>query len=72
MTQHTDNELHLIAIDTTSFTYKFLAQKETQLSLFNAKISDDGKYLVNLVQHCQPLLWNLLTDQLICKLFMQC
>ena len=69
MTQHTDKELRLIAIETTSFTYKFLAQKETQLSLFNAKISDDGKYLVNLVQFCQPLLWNVLTGQLICKLF---
>ncbi|XP_068719523.1 NACHT domain- and WD repeat-containing protein 1-like [Montipora capricornis] len=69
MTQHTDKELHLIAIDTTSFTHKFLNLKETQLSLFNAKISDDGEYLVNLVEYSQPLLWNLLTGELICKLF---
>ena len=69
MTQHTDKELRLIAIDATSFTYKSLAQTETQMSLFNARISDDGKYLVNLVQYCKPLLWNLLTGQLICKLF---
>ena len=69
MTQHTDKELCLIAIDTTSFTHKFLRQEGEQLSLFNAKISDDGKYLVNLVQYSQPLLWNLLTGKLVCKLF---
>ena len=69
MTQHTDKELHLIAIDTTAFTHKFLSYEGKQLSLFNAKISDDGKYLVNLVQYSQPLLWNLFTGKLICKLF---
>ena len=69
MTQHADKELHLIAIDTTTFTHKFLSYEGEQLSLFNAKISDDGKYLVNLVQYSQPLLWNLLPGKLICKLF---
>ena len=69
ITQHTDKELHLIAIDTTTFTHKSLRYDGEQLSLFNGKISDDGKYLVNLVQYSQPLLWNLLTGKLICKLF---
>ena len=69
MTQHTDKQLHLIAIDTTSFTHECLSYKGEQLSLFNAKISYDGNYLVNLVQYSQPLLWNLLTGKLICKLF---
>ena len=69
MSQHTDKELHLIAIDTTSFTHKFLSYKGEQLSLFNARISDDGKYLVSLVQYSQPLLWDLLTGKLVCKLF---
>lgn len=69
MTQHTDKQLHLIAIDTTTFTHKCLSYKGEQLSLFKASVSDDGKYLVNLVQYSQPLLWDLQTGKLICKLF---
>ncbi|KAL9973170.1 hypothetical protein ACROYT_G019587 [Oculina patagonica] len=69
MTQHKDKELPLIAIDTTSFTHKILKYEGEQLMLFNARISDDGKYLVNLVQYSQPLLWDLHTGQLIRKLF---
>ena len=69
MTQHTDKQLHLIAIDTTTFTHKCLSYKGEQLSLFKASISDDGNYLVNLVQYSQPLLWDLQTGNLICKLF---
>jgi len=69
MTQHRDKELHLIAIDTTSFSHKILKYEGEQLTLFNARISDDGKYLVNLVQYSQPLLWDLHTGQLIRKLF---
>ena len=69
MTQHKDKELHLIAIDTTSFAHKSLSYQGEQLTLFNAKISDDGKYLVNVVQYSQPLLWNLLTGKLVCTLF---
>ena len=69
MTQHSDKELHLIAIDTASFSNKMLKYKGEQLTLFNARISDDGKYLVNLVQYSQPLLWDLHTGELIRKLF---
>jgi len=69
MTQHKDKELHLVAIDTTSFSHKILKYEGEQLTLFNARISDDGKYLVNLVQYSQPLLWDLHTGQLIRKLF---
>lgn len=69
MTQHSDKQLHLIAIDTTTFTHKCLSYKGEQLSLFKASISDDGNYLVNLVQYSQPLLWDLQTGNLICKLF---
>ena len=69
MTQHSDKELHLVAIDTTSFSHKILKYEGEQLTLFNARISDDGKYLVNLVQYSQPLLWDLHTGQLIRKLF---
>ena len=69
MTQHSDKELHLIAIDTTTFSHKILKYEGEQLMLFNARISDDGNYLVNLVQYSQPLLWNLQTGQLIRKLF---
>ena len=69
MTQHNDKELPLVAIDTTSFSHKILKYKGEQLTLFNARISDDGKYLVNLVQYSQPLLWDLHTGQLIRKLF---
>lgn len=69
MTQYTDKQLHLIAIDTTTFTHKCLSYKGEQLSLFKASVSDDGKYLVNLVQYSQPLLWDLQTGKLICKLF---
>ncbi|KAJ7375747.1 hypothetical protein OS493_039155 [Desmophyllum pertusum] len=36
MTQHSDKELHLIAIDTTSFSNKRLKYKGEQLTLFNA------------------------------------
>ena len=69
ITQHTDKQLHLIAIDTTTFTHKCLSYEGEQLSLFKASISDDGKYLVNLVQYSQPLLWDLQTGKLIWKLF---
>lgn len=69
MTQHRDKELRLTVIDTTSFSSKNLLYKGEQLSLFNARISDDGNYLVSLVQYSQPLLWNLQTGQLIQKLF---
>ena len=69
MTQHRDKELHLVAIETTSFSHKILKYEGEQLTLFNARISDDGKYLVNLVQYSQPLLWDLHTGQLILKLF---
>ena len=69
ITQHTDKQLHLIAIDTTTFTHKCLSYEGEQLSLFKASISDDGKYLVNLVQYSQPVLWDLQTGKLIWKLF---
>ena len=69
MTKHSDKELHLIAIDTTTFNHKNLKCEGEQLILFNARISDDGRYLVNLVQYSQPLLWDLHTGQLIRKLF---
>ncbi|KAJ7363338.1 hypothetical protein OS493_011626 [Desmophyllum pertusum] len=69
MTQHSDKELHLIAIDTTNFSNKMLKYKGEQLTLFNARISDDGKFLVNLVQYSQPLLWDLHTGELVRKLF---
>ena len=69
ITQHTDKQLHLIAIDTTTFTHKCLNYEGEQLSLFKASISDDGKYLVNLVQYSQPVLWDLQTGKLISKLF---
>ena len=69
MTQHSDKQLHLIAIDTNTFTHKCLSYKGEQLSLFKASISDDGNYLANLVQYSQPLLWDLQTGNLICKLF---
>ena len=69
LTKHSDKELHLIVIDTTSFSSKILKYEGEQLSLFNARISDDGSYLVNLVQYSQPLLWDLQTGNLIRKLF---
>ena len=69
ITQHTDKQLHLIAIDTTTFTHKCLSYEGEQLSLFKASISDDSKYLVNLVQYSQPVLWDLQTGKLIWKLF---
>ena len=69
ITQHTDKQLHLIAIDTATFTHKCLSYEGEQLSLFKASISDDGKYLVNLVQYSQPVLWDLQTGKLIWKLF---
>ena len=59
----------LIAIETTTFTHKCLSYEGEQLSLFKASISDDGKYLVNLVQYMQPLLWDLQTGKLISHLF---
>lgn len=69
MTQHSNKELPLIVIDTTSFSSKNLQYQGEQLSLFNARTSDDGNYLVNLVEYSQPLLWNLQTGQLVRKLF---
>ena len=69
MTQHTEKQLPLIAIETTTFTHKCLSYEGEQLSLFKASISDDGKYLVNLVQYMQPLLWDLQTGKLISHLF---
>ena len=69
MTQHTEKQLPLIAIETTTFTHKCLSYEGEQLSLFKASISDDGKYLVNLVQYSQPVLWDLQTGKLIWKLF---
>ena len=70
MTKHKDKELPLISIDTTTFSHKILKYKGEQLNLDNARISDDGKYLVNLVQDSsQPLLWDLHSGQLIRKLF---
>ncbi|XP_078369383.1 uncharacterized protein LOC144653297 [Oculina patagonica] len=68
-TNHKDKELPLIAVDTTSFTHKVLKYEGEQLILFNARISDDGKYLVNYVQNSRPLLWDLHSGQLIQKLF---
>ena len=69
LTEHSDKELHLIVIDTTSFSSKILKYEGEQLSLFNARISDDGNYLVNLVQYSRPLLWDLQTGNLIRELF---
>ena len=69
MTRHIDKELHLIAIDTTTFSHKNLKYEGEQLVLFNARISDDGRYLVNLVQYSKPLIWNLHTGELIGRLF---
>ncbi len=68
-TNHKDKELPLIAVDTTSFTHKVLKYEGEQLILFKARISDDGKYLVNYVQNSRPLLWDLHSGQLIQKLF---
>ena len=69
MTQHSDKELPLIAVETTGFSHIALKCEGHQLSLFNARVSDDGKYLVSLVNYCQPFLWDLTAGMLMYKLF---
>jgi len=60
--------LPLYTYNTVTKKTGVLTLKKAALSLHNAKLSDDGKYLVSLVDWNYPHLWDLETGQMLCKL----
>jgi WD40 repeat protein len=60
--------LPLYAYNTINKQHKVLTMKNTVLSLYNAQVSDDGKYLVCIVAYTTPYLWDLETGEVKYKL----
>lgn len=60
--------LPLYTYNTVTKKTGVLTIKEAALSLHNAKLSDDGRYLVTLVGWNYPHLWDLESGEMMCKL----
>lgn len=60
--------LPLYTYNTTTKQQKVLKLDKEALSLYNAKISEDEKYMVSFVGWNKPYLWDLETGTMLCKL----